>query len=153
MELRNLDPFLMLDEFYEISNILSVFGGSIDPLLKNLDEKKQRFRQNAVSLAAELKEVCSRLAYQEQSSARGKLTRQEAERKVKKMEEEICRLQERLEERDGQLQASASAVEKVLLHHRNLPHVSRSINFGNLDLVMISSWLFDHSGIEIIMIH
>ncbi|OWM68384.1 hypothetical protein CDL15_Pgr004866 [Punica granatum] len=133
MELRNLDPFLMLDEFYEISNILSVFGGSIDPLLKNLDEKKQRFRQNAVSLAAELKE--------------------EAERKVKKMEEEICRLQERLEERDGQLQASASAVEKVLLHHRNLPHVSRSINFGNLDLVMISSWLFDHSGIEIIMIH
>lgn len=38
---------------------------------------------------------------------------QEAERKVKNMEEEICRLQTRLEESNGQLRASSSSVEKV----------------------------------------
>ncbi|OWM62876.1 nuclear envelope-associated protein 2-like [Punica granatum] len=93
---------------------MSVPGGGFDPLLKDLDEKKQSFRRNVVSLAAELKDVRGRLASQEHSFARENLTRQEAQRKVKKMEEEIYRLQERLEERDGQLQASASAVEKYL---------------------------------------
>lgn len=38
---------------------------------------------------------------------------QEAESKAKNMEEEICRLQRSLEERSGQLQASASTAEKV----------------------------------------
>lgn len=40
---------------------------------------------------------------------------QEAEAKAKNMEEEIARLQGRLEERNGQLQASASTAEKVPL--------------------------------------
>lgn len=39
---------------------------------------------------------------------------QEAETKAKSMEQEIGRLHKRLEERNEQLQASASTVEKVL---------------------------------------
>ncbi|KAA8545305.1 hypothetical protein F0562_020089 [Nyssa sinensis] len=86
----------------------------IDPLLKDLSEAKQSFRRNVVSLAAELKEVRSRLASQEQSFARETLTRQEVETKAKNMEEEICILQKSLEERNGQLHASASTAEKYL---------------------------------------
>ncbi|KAL8155089.1 hypothetical protein AgCh_000466 [Apium graveolens] len=46
----------------------------IDPLLKDLSERKQSFRQNAVLLAAELKEVRSCLASQEQSFVRENIT-------------------------------------------------------------------------------
>ncbi|CAL5424303.1 unnamed protein product [Camellia sinensis] len=45
---------------------------NIDPLLKDLSEKKQSFGRNVVSLAVELKEVRSRLASQEQSLAEAK---------------------------------------------------------------------------------
>lgn len=38
---------------------------------------------------------------------------QEAERRGKNMEMEMCKLQRRLEERNCQLEASASAAEKV----------------------------------------
>lgn len=48
----------------------------IDPLLKDLSERKQSFRQNVVLLAAELKEVRGRLASQEQSFVRENITRQ-----------------------------------------------------------------------------
>lgn len=48
----------------------------VDPLLRDLSEKKQNFRRNVVSLAAELKEVRNRLASQEQSFVRETLTRQ-----------------------------------------------------------------------------
>lgn len=48
----------------------------IDPLLKDLSERKQSFRQNVVMLAAELKEVRNRLASQEQSFVRENITRQ-----------------------------------------------------------------------------
>ncbi|XP_057501827.1 nuclear envelope-associated protein 2-like isoform X2 [Actinidia eriantha] len=89
-------------------------SSSIDPLLRDLNERKQSFRRNVVSLAAELKEVRSRLASQEQSFALENLTRQEAETKAKNMEDEICRLQKNLEERNGQIQASASTAEKHL---------------------------------------
>ncbi|XP_034930082.1 nuclear envelope-associated protein 2 isoform X2 [Populus alba] len=75
-----------------------------DPLLKDLNEKKQGFRKNVVSLAAELKEARNRLASQEQSFAKETVTRQEAEKKAKTMELEISRLQGRLEEKNGQLQ-------------------------------------------------
>ncbi|GMI85064.1 hypothetical protein like AT5G26770 [Hibiscus trionum] len=85
-----------------------------DPLLKDLNEKKQSFRRNVVSLAAELKEVRSRLASQEQSFAQETLTRQEAETKAKQMEDEIFKLHKMLEERNGELQASASASEKYI---------------------------------------
>ncbi|KAK3415963.1 hypothetical protein EUGRSUZ_H01317 [Eucalyptus grandis] len=86
---------------------------SIDPLLRDLNEKKQSFRRNVVSLAAELKDVRSRLASKEQSFAKETLTRQEAETKAKNLEEEIHKLEEKLEERNGQLQASAGSAEKV----------------------------------------
>uniref|UniRef100_A0A6N2LJ99 Uncharacterized protein n=1 Tax=Salix viminalis TaxID=40686 RepID=A0A6N2LJ99_SALVM len=84
-----------------------------DPLLKDLNEKKQSFRKNVVSLAAELKEVRNRLASQEQSFAKETETRHDAENKARIMEEEISRLQERLEERNGQLQVSASTADKI----------------------------------------
>ncbi|XP_052205132.1 nuclear envelope-associated protein 2-like isoform X1 [Diospyros lotus] len=89
-------------------------GKDIDPLLKDLNEKKQSFRRNVVSLAAELKEVRCRLASQEQSFARETLTRQEAETKAKNMEDEMCRLQKSLEERNRQLQAQSSTAEQHL---------------------------------------
>ncbi|KAG6645833.1 hypothetical protein I3843_08G145300 [Carya illinoinensis] len=87
-------------------------AGEIDPLLKDLNEKKQSFRRNVVSLAAELKEVRTRLTSQEQSYALETLTRQVAEAKAKNMEEEIGRLETKLEERNAKLQASASTAEK-----------------------------------------
>lgn len=97
------------------SSSSSVSAREIDPLLKDLNEKKQSFRKNVVSLAAELKEVRTRLASQEQCFVKETLTRQEAEMKAKNMEDEICKLQETLEERNGQLQASASTAEKYLM--------------------------------------
>ncbi|KAK8542422.1 hypothetical protein V6N12_015019 [Hibiscus sabdariffa] len=97
-----------------MSSVSSSSPRDFDPLLKDLNEKKQIFRRNVVSLAAELKEVRSRLVSQEQSFAQETLTRQEAETKAKHMEEEISKLQERLEERNGEFQASASASEKYL---------------------------------------
>lgn len=86
----------------------------MDPLLKDLNEKKQSFRRNVVSLAAELKEVRSRLALQEQSFVRETQTRQVAEARAKNMEDEMFRLQKSLEERNGEFQASASNAEKYL---------------------------------------
>ncbi|KAJ7973214.1 myosin heavy chain, cardiac muscle isoform-like [Quillaja saponaria] len=97
-----------------VSSASSVPARDIDPLLKDLNEKKQSFRRNVVSLAEELKEVRSRLATQEETYAKETLTRQEAETKAKNMEEEIGRLQKRLEDRNEQLQASASTAEKYL---------------------------------------
>lgn len=48
----------------------------VDPLLKDLNERKQSFRRNVVSLAAELKEARSRLSSQEESFAKEAQTRQ-----------------------------------------------------------------------------
>lgn len=59
-----------------VSGQSAVSQRDFDPLLKDLNEKKQSFRRNVVSLAAELKEVRSRLASQEQSFADEILTRQ-----------------------------------------------------------------------------
>ncbi|KVI07292.1 hypothetical protein Ccrd_014312 [Cynara cardunculus var. scolymus] len=86
----------------------------IDPLLRDLSEKKQNFRRNVVSLAAELKEVRTRLSFQEQSFAKESLTRQEAEARARNMELEISRLQKNLDEKNLQLQASSSDAEKYL---------------------------------------
>ncbi|CAN0897304.1 Nuclear envelope-associated protein 2 [Linum grandiflorum] len=88
--------------------------GEIDPLLRDLNEKKQHFRRNVVSLAAELKDVRSRLSSQEQSFAKECFNRQEAENKAKSMEEQISRLHHTLEERNSQLQASTSTAEQDL---------------------------------------
>lgn len=47
----------------------------VDPLLKDLDEKKESFRKNVVSLASELKQVRGRLVSQEQSFLKETQTR------------------------------------------------------------------------------
>lgn len=92
----------------------AVLAREVDPLLKDLSEKKQTFRRNVVSLAAEIKEVRSRLVSQQQSLAKEALIRQEAESKAKNMEMEISRLEKALEERNLELKASASASEKYV---------------------------------------
>lgn len=99
--------------------------GEIDPLLRDLSEKKQSFRRNVVSLAAELKEVRSRLSSQEESFAKESLTRQEAEARARNMEEEISRLQKSLDERNLQLQASSSDAEKYL---RDLDYLTAQLS-------------------------
>ncbi|KAJ4968626.1 hypothetical protein NE237_015327 [Protea cynaroides] len=96
-----------------ISNTASSSARVFDPLLKDLSEKKQSFRRHVTSLAAELKDVRSRLASQEEKFARETLTRQVVETKARCMEEEIVQLQKSLEEKDGQLQASAYTVEQI----------------------------------------
>lgn len=50
----------------------------LDPLLKDLTEKKLSFKKNVVSLAAELKDVRRRLALQEQSFTKETHTRKVA---------------------------------------------------------------------------
>ncbi|KAI4310914.1 hypothetical protein MLD38_035859 [Melastoma candidum] len=92
--------------------LASTSGAGIDPLLKDLHEKKQNFKRNVASLASELKEVRSRLSLQEQSFARETIARQAAEAKAREMEDELIGLQRRLDAKNGQLQASASATEK-----------------------------------------
>ncbi|XP_061367238.1 nuclear envelope-associated protein 2-like [Gastrolobium bilobum] len=94
--------------------LTSIAARDVDPLLKDLNDKKQSFRRNVVSLAAELKELRSRLASQEESYAKETLTRQKAETNAKSMELEIDRLQKKLEERNEQLQASTSYADKHL---------------------------------------
>ncbi|XP_022937847.1 nuclear envelope-associated protein 2-like isoform X1 [Cucurbita moschata] len=86
----------------------------VDPLLKDLNEKKQSFRRNVVSLAAELKEARNRLSSQEESFVKEAQTRQEAEAKTMIMEREIGRLHVELDEKDEQLKTSASTATKYL---------------------------------------
>ncbi|KAM1549193.1 hypothetical protein ACFX1Z_010285 [Malus domestica] len=86
------------------SSLSSMSVHEFDPLLKDLDERKQSFRRNVVSLASELKDVRSRLASQERSF--------EAETRAKNLEEEISVMQKRLQQRNQQLEASASTAEK-----------------------------------------
>ncbi|KAL3814608.1 hypothetical protein ACJIZ3_015876 [Penstemon smallii] len=93
---------------------------SVDPLLMDLNEKKQSFRRNVVSLAAELKDMRGRLASKEQSFAKETQTRQEAEIKAKNMEKDIIGLHKSLEERNLQLQASTSAAEMYVTELDNL---------------------------------
>ncbi|QHO45230.1 hypothetical protein HN51_014773 [Arachis hypogaea] len=81
----------------------------VDPLLKDLNEKKQNFKRNVLSLAAELKELRGRLASQEQSYNKETLIRQEVELKANFMEMEIVTLQKKLEKRNQQIQASVSS--------------------------------------------
>ncbi|CAI0552025.1 unnamed protein product [Linum tenue] len=98
------------------SSTISVGSGEreIDPLLNDLDEKKQKFRRNVVSLASELKEARARLSSQRESFAKESSSRQEAENRAKTMEQQICRLHRTLEEKNSELQASASTAEQYL---------------------------------------
>ncbi|XP_070665863.1 nuclear envelope-associated protein 2-like isoform X1 [Malus domestica] len=93
------------------SSLSSMSVHEFDPLLKDLDERKQSFRRNVVSLASELKDVRSRLASQERSFVKETLTRQASETRAKILEEEISVMQKRLHQ---QLEASSSMAEKYL---------------------------------------
>lgn len=44
--------------------------GEVDPLLKDLSEKKLNFQRNVIALVSELEEVRGQLALQEESLAR-----------------------------------------------------------------------------------
>ncbi|XP_010270972.1 PREDICTED: synaptonemal complex protein 1-like [Nelumbo nucifera] len=98
----------------EVSEKPSASARDLDPLLKDLDEKRQSFRRNVVSLATELKDARSQLALQEESFAQEILSRRVAETRAKSMEEEVLQLQKSLEERDVQLLASASTEQQYL---------------------------------------
>ncbi|KAL0718127.1 hypothetical protein Bca4012_067449 [Brassica carinata] len=90
------------------------FKTTVDPLLRDLDGKRESFRRNVVSMVSELNQVRGRLVFQEQSFVKESLFRKEAETKAKNMEVEICKLQKKLEDRNCQLEASNSAAEKFL---------------------------------------
>ncbi|KAJ0253154.1 Nuclear envelope-associated protein 2 [Hirschfeldia incana] len=90
------------------------FKTKVDPLLRDLDGKKESFRRNVVSMVSELNQVRGLLVSQEQSFVRESVFRKEAETKAKNMEVEICKLQKKLEDRNCQLEASTSAAEKFL---------------------------------------
>ncbi|XP_062181698.1 nuclear envelope-associated protein 2-like [Phragmites australis] len=89
-------------------------SSDLDPLLKDLTEKKLSFRRNVVSLAAELKDVRNKLASQEQLFARESQTRKVAETKSRSMEEEVSKLQKCLQEKDEQLRSTTSSTEQYL---------------------------------------
>ncbi|KAG6534709.1 nuclear envelope-associated protein 2-like [Zingiber officinale] len=84
----------------------------VDPLLKDLSEKKLIFKKNVVTLAAELKDARRRLVLQEQSFAKEAHTRKVAETKARSMEEEIGRLQMYLQEKDEKLNATLSTTQQ-----------------------------------------
>ncbi|KAJ0237690.1 Nuclear envelope-associated protein 3 [Hirschfeldia incana] len=85
-----------------------------DPLLKDLSEKKQSFRRNVVSLAADLKQARTRLAEQERSCSQEAMSRQEAETRVKRMEVEMLQLANELNKKVEQIRASDVATEKYV---------------------------------------
>ncbi|KAL6865344.1 hypothetical protein ACP4OV_016495 [Aristida adscensionis] len=89
-------------------------SSDLDPLLKDLTEKKLSFRRNVVSLAAELKDVRHKLASQEQLFARESQTRKVAETKARSMEEEVTKLQKCLQDKDEQLRVSTCSTEQYL---------------------------------------
>ncbi|OQU77355.1 hypothetical protein SORBI_3009G033800 [Sorghum bicolor] len=89
-------------------------SSDLDPLLKDLTEKKLSFRRNVVSLAAELKDVRNKLASQEQLFVRESQTRKVAETKARSMEEEVSKLQKCLQDKDEQLRSSTSSTEQYL---------------------------------------
>ncbi|XBJ22714.1 hypothetical protein VPH35_001054 [Triticum aestivum] len=119
-------------------------SSGLDPLLKDLTEKKLSFRRNVASLASELKDVRHKLASQEQLFTRESQTRevskflllanfylqhglqsykfgltrertlQVAETKARSMEEEVSKLQKCLLDKDEQLNATRGITEHYL---------------------------------------
>ncbi|KAL9272876.1 Nuclear envelope-associated protein 2-like protein [Drosera capensis] len=92
--------------------VMSKLGRKVDPLMEDLNEVRQRFRRNVVSMATELKDVRGHLALAEEAYIQESLTRQEAVEKANTMEKEIERLHRDLEERNEAIKALASAAEE-----------------------------------------
>ncbi|KAE9615919.1 hypothetical protein Lalb_Chr04g0260311 [Lupinus albus] len=106
-----------------LSSIVAV--RDVDPLLKDLFERKLSFRRKIASLASEIKVVRQRLALQDQSYTKQTLTRQEAELKSKSMEVEIGILQRKLEETNEQIQDSHFSAMKYL---KELDHIRTQLS-------------------------
>lgn len=98
--------------FIQMANSVSL--REEDPLLKDLSEKKQSFRRNVVSLAADLKQARTRLAEQERFCSQEAMSRQEAETRVKRMEDEMLELSKELNKKVEQIRASDVATEKYV---------------------------------------
>lgn len=92
----------------------SASSPALDPLLKDLTEKKLSFRRNVASLASELKDVRNKLASQEQLFTRESQTRKVAETKARSMEQEVSKLQKCLLDKDEQLRTTAGSTEQYL---------------------------------------
>ncbi|KAJ1692039.1 hypothetical protein LUZ63_008737 [Rhynchospora breviuscula] len=96
----------------------------LDPLLKDLTQKKLSFKKNVVSLATELKDARSRLATQHHLFA---TERQAAELKATSMEQEITKLQNCLLHKDEQLRLSSSTTQQVTLSTLSFPFYNSNI--------------------------
>jgi hypothetical protein len=72
----------------------------VDPLVKELAEKKLSFKRNVVSLATELKDVRTRLVAQQHLCAQEVKARQSAEMKAQSMENDVTALQNCLLHKD-----------------------------------------------------
>ncbi|KAL6850012.1 hypothetical protein ACP4OV_020639 [Aristida adscensionis] len=94
----------------------------LDPLLRGLVEKKLILKRNVTSMASELKDARTKLASQELLLAQESEARKVAELRARNKEEELCKLQKCLENKDEQLRASLCSIEQ----HRNELHSLRS---------------------------
>ncbi|KAJ3698141.1 hypothetical protein LUZ61_001846 [Rhynchospora tenuis] len=81
----------------------------MDPLLKDACEKKLKFRRHISYLMQELNDTKIRLALQDERFVLETQSREEAERKAKRLEEEVGALHALLHEKDRQLQAVTSS--------------------------------------------
>ncbi|KMZ71465.1 hypothetical protein ZOSMA_17G00210 [Zostera marina] len=80
----------------------------LDPLLRDLSEKKKSFRNSVISLSSELRDVRNRLAEREDCLRKLTVAKQEAEAKTEMMGQQICLLKTSLEKRDKYLQLEAA---------------------------------------------
>ncbi|KAJ4755252.1 hypothetical protein LUZ62_089657 [Rhynchospora pubera] len=80
----------------------------MDLLLKNAYEKKLQFRGHISCLMQQLKDTKFRLTLQDERLVLETQSREEAERKAKRLEEEVGTLHALLQEKDKQLQAVTS---------------------------------------------
>ncbi|KMZ64157.1 hypothetical protein ZOSMA_37G00370 [Zostera marina] len=113
-------PATTVDRSSRPSSSSSGTSFELDPLLKDLSDKRQFFKKNVQSLAADLKDARARLATKEESFSRENQTRKAAEAKVKDMEKQICQLQIMLDEKDVQLQVSTISANQYMKEFGNL---------------------------------
>ncbi|CAD6231749.1 unnamed protein product [Miscanthus lutarioriparius] len=85
----------------------------LDPLLRDLVEKKLSLKRNVTAMATELKDARNRLASQELLLAQELEARKVAELKAKNLEDEVSKLQKCLEDKDEQLRASLCSTEQL----------------------------------------
>ncbi|CAD6238765.1 unnamed protein product [Miscanthus lutarioriparius] len=103
-----------VSEITAIPSSLS-YSLELDPLLRDLFEKKLSLKRNVTAMATELKDARNRLASQELFLAQELEARKVAELKAKILEDEVSKLQKCLEDKDEQLRASLCSTEQDLI--------------------------------------